>query len=298
MKKYLFKVGVVFVLLLPLMILGSFYDLEITYKLSQIRYEAGQYIYTAQDWVAPVEIISEIPAMIMFAISSILTYFYLKKCLGNNIKIKCLRWIMVVIAMFSIFRLGQTLTMGVLNDYALSYRWYVLIGIITILVYHLLYCYFKRFNEVKLKSIIGVAAITICAGIVIFGVMGVIKYSCGRPRLRNLIEERNLQGYLPWYKPNFLSGYASFPSGHSAKAGYMFLLTIWFDRNIKIKKILYVVTWIYVVMACGARLMQAEHYLTDVVFGIFITYALVEFFIYVYYSEWMKKIGERIKVYL
>jgi membrane-associated phospholipid phosphatase len=289
MRKYLFNIGVVFVLLLPLMILGSFYDLEITYKLSQIRYETGNYIYTPQAWVVPVEIISEIPAMILFAISSTLAYNYIKKCLENDIKMKCLRCLMIAISMFSIFRLGQTVTMGITNNYDLSILWYVGIGIITILISHLLYICLKKVEEDKLKSIIDVVVITICAGIVIFGVMGIIKYSWGRPRLRNLINEGNLQGYLPWYKPMFFSGYASFPSGHSAKAGYMFILTIWFDRNIKLKKMLYVITWIYVVMACGARLMQAEHYLTDVVFGTFITYALVEFFKYVYYSEWMKK---------
>ena len=88
MKKYFLKIGIVFLLLFPLMILGTFYDFEITYELSQVYYKDGSYVYTPPIWVIPVEIISEIPAMILFAISSTLAYNYIIKCLGKNIRYK------------------------------------------------------------------------------------------------------------------------------------------------------------------------------------------------------------------
>lgn len=278
MKKYFLKIGIVFLLLFPLMILGTFYDFEITYKLSQVYYKDGSYIYTPPIWVIPVEIISEIPAMILFAISSTLAYNYIIKCLGKNIRYKCFSGIMITISVFSIFRLGQTLTMGITNNYELSYIWYIGIAIISILVFFLLNLNLKKVNVDKLKAMYGVVTITICAGIVVLGVTGVIKYTWGRPRLRNLIDEGSMQGYLPWYKPMLFSGYTSFPSGHSAKAGYMFILSLWFENNVKVQRIMNMFTWIYVLIVCGARLMQAEHYLTDVVFGTFITYVIVELF--------------------
>ena len=295
MKKYFLKIGIVFLLLFPLMILGTFYDFEITYELSQVYYKDGSYVYTPPIWVIPVEIISEIPAMILFAISSTLAYNYIIKCLGKNIRYKCFSGIMITISVFSIFRLGQTLTMGITNNYELSYIWYIGIAIISILVFFLLNLNLKKVNVDKLKAMYGVVMITICAGIVVLGVTGVIKYTWGRPRLRNLIDEGSMQGYLPWYKPMLFSGYTSFPSGHSAKAGYMFILSLWFENNVKVQRIMNMFTWIYVLIVCGARLMQAEHYLTDVVFGTFITYVIVEMFKCLFYSEWMKKYREKSK---
>ena len=191
--------------------------------------------------------------------------------------------------------MGQTLTMGITNNYELSYIWYIGIAIISILVFFLLNLNLKKVNVDKLKAMYGVVMITICAGIVVLGVTGVIKYTWGRPRLRNLIDEGSMQGYLPWYKPMLFSGYTSFPSGHSAKAGYMFILSLWFENNVKVQRIMNMFTWIYVLIVCGARLMQAEHYLTDVVFGTFITYVIVEMFKCLFYSEWMKKYREKSK---
>ncbi|MBP3339645.1 MAG: phosphatase PAP2 family protein [Lachnospiraceae bacterium] len=295
MKKYLFKIGIVFLILFPLILLGTFYDYEITYKLSEIYYDGHKYIYTPQAWIVPVELISSTPTMILLAVCSNLTYIYIKKCLESNQKLKYCGWFMITFSALTIFRLCYTLTTEFTKNYELSLIWLVGIGIISIFLF-LLLCYFL--NKIKtdiLKSIIDLVIITLCVGFVIFGVMAVIKFTWGRPRLRNLIDEGNMQGYLPWYKPMFFSGYASFPSGHATKAGYVFILSIWFRDNEKAKKIFNAIAWIFVTIACGARLMQAEHYLTDVVFGTFITYAIIQFFIYLYYSKWMEKCIKLVK---
>ena len=291
MKRFYLRTGIFLLIMLPFFILGSFYDFEITYRLSAIQVSNGSYRYTPPMWVIPVEIFSEIPAMLLFAVSAILVSNYIKRCLDTIKLWKYVRWGMNAASLFSIFRLGQTLTMGIMNEYNLAFGWYFGIGLITIVIFIVLNLWFGKVETDRLRALFYVALLTICAGIVIFGVIGGIKYIWGRPRLRNLIEEGSMQGYLPWYKPMILSGYTSFPSGHSAKAGYVFLLEVWFEKKAEVRRNVNIILGISAVIICVARLFQAEHYLTDITIGMFITYVVVEFFKYLFYSgKFMKTV--------
>ncbi len=99
------------------------------------------------------------------------------------------------------------------------------------------------------------------------------KYAWGRPRMRDLLPPYD--GFYPWYLPNWWSGNDSFPSGHSANAACIIVLTLLpleFGTNKKLGEIIVSVicyAWLLTVML--SRVIAGAHFASDVTTGAFIT---------------------------
>lgn len=103
-------------------------------------------------------------------------------------------------------------------------------------------------------------------GYVIF--IQVVKYFWGRVRFREL--DAAFSQFTPWYLPQGITGYDSFPSGHAAM-GWMLLplLILLSNKNEWIKNLSFVLIFIWAVVLAFSRVVIGAHYASDVLFGSF-----------------------------
>lgn len=105
------------------------------------------------------------------------------------------------------------------------------------------------------------------------------KLTWGRVRFRQLDDD--LSRFTPWYLPRGLNGYFSFPSGHTANAAVIFSVTYYFrllpERLSKVKPVLTTLLSVWIVTVASSRVFVGAHYLSDVLFGMAITFAIVYF---------------------
>lgn len=99
----------------------------------------------------------------------------------------------------------------------------------------------------------------------------IIKSSFGRTRFKNLLSDHS--DFTPWYKINGLTGERSFPSGHVSMAIMVFPLMVLINAsNMRDtpKIILSSILIIWSVLVAYGRMVVGAHYLTDVLFSIFV----------------------------
>jgi membrane-associated phospholipid phosphatase len=70
-------------------------------------------------------------------------------------------------------------------------------------------------------------AYTLAASIAVLLTVSTLKTVWGRTRLRDMVEGNSLDAFTPWYKPNFFGGAYSFPSGHTAHATLVLMISTW-----------------------------------------------------------------------
>lgn len=127
----------------------------------------------------------------------------------------------------------------------------------------------KKYGS-QLKVVAIIAVLTILAEQIS---VNVLKFAWGRPRMRDLISPYS--DFRAWYLPNWFGGGDSFPSGHSANAACVVVLTLLPDVFSKRKKVCYAVCvavcylWLITVMI--ARIVAGAHFASDVTTGAAIT---------------------------
>lgn len=122
------------------------------------------------------------------------------------------------------------------------------------------------------------AAYTIAASIAVLTSVSVIKTIWGRPRLREMVDENSLEDYKPWYKPNFFSGSYSFPSGHTAHATLVLMLSKWlYGKAEKFRPAVTALGYGFVALMAFSRLAAGAHFLSDILFGFLIALGITEF---------------------
>ena len=134
----------------------------------------------------------------------------------------------------------------------------------------------------------------VCAAMLVILLLGIeiIKVSVGRIRFRDLFAAADFSGFSPWYAPNWFSGNRSFPSGHTANACVMALLPLCFgkdfsERNPHAPTVTYVTVALWTVVMAFSRITVGAHYLSDVLTGGLIAFAVV-----MLGHRFMKKIKE------
>jgi membrane-associated phospholipid phosphatase len=112
------------------------------------------------------------------------------------------------------------------------------------------------------KAVVNVALF----GYVIF--IQVVKYFWGRVRFREL--DAAFSKFSPWYLPQGITGYDSFPSGHAAM-GWMLLalLILVVDKKMWIKYSVFILIFLWGVTLALSRVFIGAHYASDVLFGSF-----------------------------
>lgn len=121
------------------------------------------------------------------------------------------------------------------------------------------------------------AAYTLAASIGVLSTVSAIKSIWGRARLRELVDRGSLEDFTPWYIPKFFSGSYSFPSGHTAHATLVMMLTSWlYGVGEKFRGAVSVLCYGFIVLMAFSRLAAGAHYLSDVLFGFMIAISIVE----------------------
>jgi len=120
--------------------------------------------------------------------------------------------------------------------------------------------------------------VVLCAALTLV-IIWAFKLTWGRIRFRQL--EGDLSRFTPWYLPQWFTGFFSFPSGHTANATVIFCVSYYFnflpDRLSRIKPILYALLGLWIAVVAFSRVAVGAHYLSDVLFGMAITFAIVYF---------------------
>ena len=117
-------------------------------------------------------------------------------------------------------------------------------------------------------------------GIAAFVIIWAFKLLWGRVRFRQL--EGDLSLFTPWYLPQGVNGYFSFPSGHTANATVIFAVTAYFrflpEKFRRWRPFITAALLLWIGIAAFSRVRVGAHYLSDVLFGAAITFGIVYFF--------------------
>ena len=111
----------------------------------------------------------------------------------------------------------------------------------------------------------------VVVGMALFGyVIGIqiTKFFWGRVRFREL--DTAFSQFTPWYLPQGITGFDSFPSGHAAMGWMLLALLVLFD-NYKawIKNFVLILIIIWAVFLAYSRVVIGAHFSSDVLFGSF-----------------------------
>jgi membrane-associated phospholipid phosphatase len=96
----------------------------------------------------------------------------------------------------------------------------------------------------------------------------VIKYVWGRVRFREL--DAAFSQFTPWYCPQGITGFDSFPSGHAATGFILLAIIILLEKKkLWIKNLALVVIILWGILLASSRVVIGAHYASDVLFGSF-----------------------------
>lgn len=108
----------------------------------------------------------------------------------------------------------------------------------------------------------------------VFGIQ-IVKYFWGRVRFREL--DATFSQFTPWYLPQGITGFDSFPSGHAAMGWLLLAILVLFDNKKKwLKNLALVVIILWGVLLATSRVIIGAHFASDVLFGSF--FIIVAFF--------------------
>ena len=112
-------------------------------------------------------------------------------------------------------------------------------------------------------------------------IMNTVKGIWGRLRMREMLDPAS--EFTPWYQIHYRGGfdnrYASFPSGHTMNAAGMILITILpgvFPKLTGKETLLRVIAYAWADVVGFSRVVAGAHFTTDVLFGILLSYTLLE----------------------
>ncbi len=240
-----------------LMTVFAFYDLNISIAL-----------YDKESIFAKVfETIAEVPFNFL-ALTSFTILFLTRKKEKTFLNI-----FLMIIYIIGMLAYGFLIVFFVLNYLKIKNAWIYGLSFtipIDLITYFSLLPLSKKEGE-NLKRIAIIAVLTI---LIEQAIINVLKYSWGRPRMRDLINPQS--DFRPWYLPNWFKQGDSFPSGHSANASCIIAFTllpeIFSKKNKKLKVIISSIlcyAWIITVMI--SRIIQGAHFASDVLTGATIT---------------------------
>lgn len=136
-----------------------------------------------------------------------------------------------------------------------------------------------RMKRTAVEKYFVTACHTVLAAFLTLVIIWAFKLTWGRVRFRQL--DGDLTRYTPWYLPRGYNGYFSFPSGHTANATVIFSLTYYLkflpERLSWLKPVIYAALGVWIAAVAFSRVCVGAHYLSDVLFGMAITFVIVYF---------------------
>ena len=251
MKKDVLVVILVSVWIILAIFIGI-YDLDISSEV--VNQNSG--------WAIFLENYGMIPGIIVI-LSGIFIYY-------SNIKSRADLWSYIIKTVFFlvgsglIFYLAEILLGDfVINKLIFSLSVSFTIGLFIFMLIH-------KLSQVKNQLLIKYSKVVV--GMALFGyVIGiqVTKFLWGRIRFRQL--DAVFSQFTPWYLPQGITGFDSFPSGHAAMGWILLALLVLFDNSkVWIKNVLLMLIFIWSVLLAYSRVVIGAHFGSDVLFGSFI----------------------------
>ena len=258
-------------------IIGSFFDFSISEALAN-KTDIGTFFATYGLY----------PAYCLFPAAGMCLFKGLSKKGGNY---KMLAWVMLIVGYFmAVFYSNNYFGKSVRELFGYTAGetspffsilcwgfWVVLYAWVPVV------CYFL-FDDVDPDKLIAVGAAILAAGIVADNVDTWLKQVGSRPRYKYLITLDDPSGeYRNWWQmiPNLAGSddaYKSWPSGHMMIAAMALSLPMLSDvckkRNMTVNLICFALACVYIVIYGYNRIHMTNHFLSDVCFGILITYLI------------------------
>ena len=256
------KLIISFLILIPLALLTGIYDLEISKFI----------VNTNSGWAKFLENYGMIPGLFVI-LSGVYIYY-------SGIKEESNVWGYIQKVVFFLVNSGLTyylfeilLNKIVLDNLVLFLAISFAINLIVFIVIHVL-------GQVTGSSLTKYSKVVI--GMAFFGyIIGVqiVKYFWGRVRFREL--DAFYSQFTPWYLPQGITGFDSFPSGHAAMGWMLLTVLILFDNKKKwLKNLVLIFVILWGVLLATSRVIIGAHFASDVLFGSF--FIIVTYFYFRY----------------
>lgn len=281
---------------LALLIVGTFFDLEISRALA-IKTDG---YFTTDAFTMFFESFGENILYLLCGCAFAIIVWYLRKVENKKLRV-CLQILFSALG-FAIWFFCAHRTLGYIGEHlgeigeAHMSKFYVtLIEFFTAIVLNTLtiFC-FRGFSEDTINKLFKWALVVIIAAAVSNGIVQGLKIFWGRYRYRAMNLEGSFENFTPWYiicgKRDITTAqellgiatdaYKSFPSGHTCAASSIFLIALLpslFDRlNNKCTKIvLWTIPSVYTAVVALSRIMCGAHFFTDVLISFIITFVVI-----------------------
>lgn len=277
---------------LLIFVLATIYDLQISSVLADL--DAGQY-YSDNFFAILFEIIGESFLYIMLACAVSILLWWAIYFLNKNFKI--ISGIIFPFLILGVYIFMMTRIFGYVADYQIletgGYMWLAYIFISMLLTTSTIFA-FKAFKPETIKSLTWFALIVILVAAISNAFTQLVKGEVfGRMRYRAMNSINDFSNFTPWFIMNGGSlaeqfnltaeAFRSFPSGHTTAAASTFCLIALphlFSRlNTKWGKVICYGLPILITSLVGlSRIIAGAHFLTDVLFAMFMTAGLAILF--------------------
>lgn len=294
-KKIIINLSAIFVLFAVLMILGSFFDLQISHAITKMDLTEGYY-YSTTIFGRVFETIGEMPIYLLVAFSGAVIFhnFSRREKSTLNLVVKVIATLVSVgMSIYMFHKLFKYLSQHFGFADVLGDVWdiigYILLGICFTFA---LFYFTKKLPSSFLNKMLKWAFIVCGTALISQIFTHLIKPLASRPRYRAMFMLQNFEMFKQWFefggaKPDLKDEwiilyeassdwFKSFPSGHTSAASIVVTLTLipcLFEKtnNVKCKTITWCVVIVYILAVMFNRILVGAHFLTDVVFGLFLT---------------------------
>lgn len=255
--KHILRITIIFIIIM--MIIGTFFDLSISKALYDQNNIFGNILAA----------FGEYPSSLGFVASGTMII------IGRNKEHKVKNILQIILGIWFIISGSLMAAMLPTNYLDIPSILSIIIGltcsILTILLITKLAKNTDRQTIIKLASVF---IIVIFANIII---VNIIKIPWGRARYR-LVAVNDQAYFMPWYQPGttlkdtlvaqgvLKEEFKSFPSGHTANASCMLLISLLPALSSKLankKNILFITGFIWTLLVALSRIIMGAHYLTD-----------------------------------
>ena len=265
MRHINFKILLLFLVWVVLAVLTGFFDLEISRSL----------VNKNSSWAKFLQDYGMIPGIIVLLFGIYAYYSYL---VTNNSKMWLLKKVFFFIAanLLILYMLDVLITNFTLSEQSGANYYFLISGVSVIL--NSIIIVILEIKKIKLSDTsINFSKITIALGLWGYIIcIQLVKTLWGRVRFREL--DDLFSNFTPWFLPQGLTGYDSFPSGHAAMGWIILpLMILMNNKNRWLKYSVFCLICCWAIAVALSRVIIGAHYASDVLFGSFFIIATFYF---------------------
>ena len=297
-KKYLIHLSLFLVVFTSLLLVATFYDLEISKLLAGGGLKEGSY-YTTNVFGRFFEYIGSWP---IFLFGTFACLVFMHKIYHLESKLKYLAVLFVFLIIFLIhYCFDQSFgyyckNNDIVHIFEKSITT-IILWVLAIIAGAVVIYFYRNVELEKNNKLFNFALVILCAA-VFYASIELIKGPVGRMRFRAMHLINDFSYFTPWYQISSAKelvgtsivpkdGFKSFPSGHTFSAGVSYVLIcmpLVYDKfnNKKWTIIWYAIPVIFTGLVGLARIVAGAHYMSDVLVGGTIAYVATEVFKYVF----------------